>query len=211
MTSNVWLDDLIDRPGARRLLASYFDPEGPFAGDLFDHLGANNPSAFAADDLLAVTFLNVVVPPRAARAIIEAGAANDLLCAVPESVDLWEATNEDLGAAGALWTHLASDGKFDGVGEVTAGKLLARKRPRLVPIVDRVVRRVVPAAPGHYWEEIAAALQSEDQRTRLESLRPSGVTVTTLRLLDALMWMSEGESRNARDARGLRDDDGPAR
>ncbi len=51
-------------PPAADLVAAYFDPYGPFAGETFDTLGDNPPDQITTDDLLALTLLSVVVPPR---------------------------------------------------------------------------------------------------------------------------------------------------
>lgn len=47
---------------AAALVKAYFDPVGPFAGATFDTLGDNEPDHVGADDLLAVTLLDVKVP-----------------------------------------------------------------------------------------------------------------------------------------------------
>jgi hypothetical protein len=59
-----WLDKLLNRSQLARLVSLYFDAGWPFAGHLFES-GSNDPDQFGRDDLLAVTFLNVVVPPKA--------------------------------------------------------------------------------------------------------------------------------------------------
>jgi hypothetical protein len=207
-----WLETILANRHLKSWVARYFDRASAFAGDLFDEFGANIPERFDGDDLLAVTFLNVVVPPLAARHLVQDHAVDKLLSAIPWGVDLWDANEADIEKATELWSELAWGSNFPGIGEVTAGKLLARKRPRLVPIVDRVVRKIVPARPGHYWETIAETLRSEETRIRLEDLRPPGVRVTTLRLLDVAIWMSDSESRNARRVRqDIDDDEGAAR
>ena len=72
-----------------------------------------------------------------------------LLSAIPSDVDLWEASDEDLTAVDPLWDALL---QMPGVGTATASKLLARKRPRLRPISDKVVIGAVgvPAGPGRH-------------------------------------------------------------
>lgn len=77
-----------------------------------------------------------------------------------------------------------------------AGKLLARKRPHLIPIVDRVVKRTLRAGSDDYWLSIRSALSDESRRNEIEGLRPPGLTpkVTTLRLLDAAIWMTGSRS-----------------
>ena len=87
------------------------------------------------------------------------------------------------------------------VGQQQAGKLLAHKRPRLVPVTDKIiVARVGPAgqtrrAPRH-------CLQGESLRQAIEVLRArQGRTASVLRLLDVALWMLHSESTAARHAR----------
>jgi hypothetical protein len=90
---------------AGRLLVSFFDPDGPFAGSTFDDLPNNPRNEFSASDLLAASLLDVRFEPRAVRALLE-GSANSFsqyLANIPDDVDLWAATDEDLGSAYALW------------------------------------------------------------------------------------------------------------
>lgn len=45
------IDEVLDTPGLGRLVADYFHPGGPFAGESFDVLGDNPPDAITRDDL----------------------------------------------------------------------------------------------------------------------------------------------------------------
>ena len=79
------------------------------------------------------------------------------------------------------------------VGPTLASKLIARKRPRLVPVYDSVVRKVLGTKKDH-WEPIRVALRKEDHalhnrllRLRKEAGLPDNVSV--LRVLDVIAWM----------------------
>ncbi|MEU3241147.1 DUF6308 family protein, partial [Streptomyces anthocyanicus] len=75
-----------------------------------------------------------------------------------------EANADDLAPgspADAAW-HLLQD--QPGIGWVTAGKLLARKRPRLLPVYDQVVRCILRRPPS-FWLDLQAALQADNCRT----------------------------------------------
>lgn len=186
-------------PPAAELVAAYFDQGKPFAADTFDVLGVNDMTRITIDDLLAVTLLDVRVPPLAIRALLgkEAAILSELLGAVPVDVPLWEATDAHLQAATAVWNLLRSQW---GVEWVTAGKLLARKRPLLIPIFDSVIKRALGPAPSRFWVALRAALEDEQRRAAVEALRPRELTakVSTLRLLDVAIWIRHSDGTNAR-------------
>jgi hypothetical protein len=195
------LDALLDPP-ADALLEAYFDLARPFAADTFDTLGLNDPAVINTDDLLACTFLDVTFRPPAVRSILGADRdrLSELLTAIPLRTSLWDALDSDLLAAEAAWNFLRG---YDGVDWVMAGKMLARKRPGLVPILDSVVTAALQLPSGTYWTTLRTCLQDDALRQKIERLRPPGLTarVTTLRLLDVAIWMRGSESVNARSVR----------
>jgi hypothetical protein len=80
-----------------------------------------------------------------------------LLREVPRRLDLHDADPSVVSEGSRLdrlW-HLI-EAQHD-VGWVTAGKLLARKRPRLVPVYDRVVMDAV-GRPRKFWLSLREAL-----------------------------------------------------
>lgn len=200
--------DAVLAPPATELVEAFFSPTGRFAAATFDLLGTNDPWRISTDDLLAVTLLDVRFRPPAVRALLwhEAATVADLLSRVPADLPLWAATDADLDAATAAWSFLCAQ---DGVGPVIAGKLMARKRPRLVPVSDSVIDKALKPPSGNLWTALRAALTDQGRRADVEALRPSGLThdVSTLRLVDVAAWMRFSESTNARDVRqgvGLR-------
>lgn len=196
--------EAVIEPPADELVVRFFEPTRGFAASTFDDLGDNRPDRLTADDLLATTLLDMRFPPRAVRAILghEADHLAAMLQAIPTDVDLWEATDEDLAPAYALWTALRARGKGWGIGPTTTSKLMARKRPRLVPIVDSVVRDALGFEKDS-WAELRAALQGSDLPVRIEGLRRPGVgdKAATLRLLDVAVWMRCSQGKAARAAR----------
>lgn len=191
-------------PETGRLLETFFHADSVFAGTTFDHLADNPRDHFTTSDLIAVSLLDMRFTPRAVRALLEeqSNDLSDQLSQVRSDVDLWAASDHDLAAATTLWRTLRAGGALKGVGPTTTSKLLARKRPRLVPIVDSVVRDAL-ALGDDSWVELRAALQQRGLPDRIEALRPAGVKhpVSTLRLLDAAVWMHHSRSRNAKSAR----------
>lgn len=185
-----------DLDQALRYLQTYYGR--PYTGSFFDGWAqsANDPDRITADDLIAVSFLSVVVPPMAARELLDTRADEfgKLLEAVGPDRDLADQTepiDEDQPAS-----HLyAAVRGLHGVGRTIGSKLLARKRPRLIPIYDSVVARV--CSVGHYhWEPLRNALYEDDLQQRLVELHRSaglGPEVSALRVLDVVAWM-EGKA-----------------
>lgn len=192
---------VLGAPKARELVAIYFDPESKFSGVTFDTVGTNDPNRIGIDDLLALSMLDVAVKPRGVRAVLGPSARDftRLLKKVPFNRDLWEASDADLAHAAELDQALRT---LDGVEWVTASKLLARKRPRLIPVTDKHVVAALQLPKGRYWGSIASALAAGELWREVEELRgPLSRPVTTLRLLDVAIWTRFSESRNAREAR----------
>jgi hypothetical protein len=188
-------------PPADRLLAAFFDPASSFAGATFDELPDNDPVQITPSDLVAVTLLDVRFEARAVRELLggQREALSEALRAVPSDVDLWDAGQAHLDAADRLYWLVYG---LPGVRGTKTSKLLARKRPRLVPIVDSVIRKSLELGE-HRRDELRAALHDADLRDHIEAIRPpsAGPSVSTLRLLDAAVWMRHSQSKNARAAR----------
>lgn len=191
-------------PPAEALLASYFDPSGTFAGETFDGFGVNDPNRVNADDLLAVTMLDVSIRPRALRRMLgaEADSLTSAFTALPGDLDLWDADRGVLDAVDAVDEMLRT---FDGVGPVIASKLLSRKRPRLVPVIDSVVLTELGQPSDAYKatrRAFAGWLRDDAMRARLAELAaplPSGVS--PIRVLDVVLWMRGSGSEAAREVR----------
>lgn len=183
-----------------RLLVAFFNLAGPFAASTFDDLPDNPRNEFATGDLLAVSLLDVRFQPRAVRALLRPESQLcEHLAAIRDDRDLWDATDDELCPAYALWAEVK---KLPGVGATKTSKLLARKRPRLIPVVDSVIRAALPLGDDS-WRSLRSALQDEQVRANVENIRPPGLapTVSTLRLLDAATWMRYSQSRYAKKAR----------
>ncbi len=200
-------------------LRSYFGV-GPqqdattFTGSRFESLagGGDRPAVantVTADDLIAVQTLSVRIPTQAALDLLEGelgGQLSDLLSAVPTGVDMVEAETADLDPASRAhkaWDLLC---KQRGIGWVTAGKLLARKRPRLLPVYDQVVRCAL-GRPESPWLDLRTALRENDcaLHRELTALRQAaGLTaaVSVLRVCDVVLWMGHREEHRKKGCAG---------
>ncbi|MGW2726893.1 DUF6308 family protein [Streptomyces sp. NPDC001494] len=173
-----------------------------FTGSRFEHLagGGDRPEVadrITAEDLVAVQTLSVTVPASVALDILEGrlGARlSGLLQAIPRDIDMVDADAvvvADGSPADQAWGLLCDQ---YGVNWVIAGKVLARKRPRLLPVYDRVVRCAVGRPPS-FWLALHAALREDDaalHRQLLELRQVAGVpeTVSALRVCDVAVWMN---------------------
>lgn len=187
---------------AKPLVAQFFDIDGPFAATTFDTLPDNDRDRFTTTDLVAVTLLDVALPPPSVRSLLETDADkfNDLLAAVPGNVDLWDVSDEDLANSEALYWALR---KLPKVGRTRASKLMARKRPRLIPVVDSVIIAALKLGDDS-WVALRACLGDPAVRNSVEASRPDNAPaefISTLRLLDAAVWMRRSQSRHAKNAR----------
>lgn len=153
-------------------------------------------------DLLAVTLMDERYRPGAIRELLwgEAGKrCGELLEKIPTKTPIWQA--KDLtGPETELWRPL---GALPQVGSTRAAKLMARKRPKLIPVYDSIVGEfVAPAAT--YWDIYREFLADDDNRAAVDGLRPDGVDnekLPTLRLVDTAVWMRYSRSVSARKAR----------
>lgn len=194
---------VIEADGTSERVSRYFAPPEPgvrgFAGRLFEQFGGGGDTpavadGFTAEDLLAVEALSVSVPSDVAYELLYGPLHSELaafLRDVPTDVDLGTPDAAEHLTAGAP-AHTAWEilDRQPGIGWVTAGKLLARKRPRLLPVYDDVVRCVL-GRPRGVWLELHETVSDPEIRNAIESLRPSSAEhVSTLRLLDVAIWMS---------------------
>lgn len=183
------------------LLERYYRDES-FTGARFEFLagGGDRPEtkdAFVADDIVAVGLLSVSIPPKASLRLLEDDAVqlSQLLEKVPTGVSLCDAKAEQLiedgSPADVLWRRLAG---IDGIAWVTASKLLARKRPHLLPVYDRVVKAALQPTRSNFWRPLWETLQNDAVTDRLEELRRGlGLDVSLLRVLDVAVWVRNWE------------------
>jgi hypothetical protein len=194
---------------AVEFLQRYYDVDRDrprFTGSCFESMAALNPDPYTLGpaDFLAVTMLSVDVPAEAAIRILgrDSALVSELLREIPVDVDIVEVDEEMLcgeSPANRLWDVLRQE--RDGVGPTRASKLLAAKRPRLLPIWDTFVEQATGMGTLGSWWKVQYVL-NDDQRLVwdwLRELRPlaSNVpdSVSELRILDVLLWMSVHSQR----------------
>lgn len=188
-------------PQLGKAVALYFDPAQPFAGKTFDFLGCNPPYEITSDDLLAVTLLDVRWSPVAVRSLLidRSAAVCELLSKIDTDTDLWVSDADlQLKHVDPLWELLCD---LPGVRDTRASKLLARKRPRLVPITDSIVVTAV-GTPGNTWSTLRDCFQDGQFRQSVMTLRPPHKEdLSLLRIFDVAIWMLYSKSKVARKAR----------
>lgn len=206
----------ISHDDARKHIADYFAASpsfpgvGSFTGSHFQSLGAdqNEPHRITAEDLLAVQTLSVTVPARAVVAILGdlSGEISALLEQIPENRPLSSLTDDEFSSTLAngspalqLWDLLRRNGRDEhgekkqrwNVGPTIASKIMARKRPQLIPIEDSVVDRMIHRGRRNswrmWWEELRAdeVLERRAEEIRIDTGHRE---LSALRTLDIVLW-----------------------
>ncbi len=183
----------------------FYDDDSSFAGSTF--LGIeSDPNCIEAEDLLAVTLMGEMFPAKAVRQLLfgaERDIASKLLAEIKNDA-LWDVDIDALHSPGNpvfdLW-QLLDDLPY--VGATRASKLMARKRPELIPIYDRIIGERI-AGPAEYWYVFHAFLTHEQHRRTVEDLRSTAGLegVALLRVLDTAIWMRYSRGTAAKSVRG---------
>lgn len=184
-----------------------------FTGSRFDDfLPEENPrDRFTAADLLATGLLSVHVP---ADGIVQmlaneerAQELNSLLAKLPEDVDLVDLSDrafakllDDPESPGhKLWVMLRHKDtkKLLGIGPTLTSKLLARKRPRLIPIWDsKIGTQLGLEDSGGHWQTMRELLTQDngelvDRLTTIRRASGQEGRISLLRTFDVAVWHAE--------------------
>lgn len=167
----------------------------PFAGRHFETLSAmGEPDKFTATDLLAVEALSIKFPSDAAVVLLDekrAESLNEELLGIPANKNMWEVPRkvfEKGQAADRLHTKLQE--VLPGVGWVTAGKLMAAKRPKLIPVFDTFVKDELKPPSGYFWESMYDQLADPRRREVISHMVScASDRVSLLRCIDVAVWM----------------------
>jgi hypothetical protein len=188
-------------------LRTYFNIDNPhdpplYTGARFEALDGGGARDEVRDkitpwDLLALQCLSVTMPTPVALDLVEGPfgeGINELLRRIPGNVLLGEPGAKeyvvDGSSAGKAWKLLKTR---DDVGFVIAGKLMARKRPHLIPVWDNVVKCAF-GRPKNAWLSLDALISQPGGavKKRLDELHQEAQLselVSRLRVLDVVVWM----------------------
>jgi hypothetical protein len=205
-----WLGPEIEGPHNPSLLLD--DYLARYSGGRFELVAdSTRPNAITARDLVAVSMLSVNVPPRAAAWLLDPTGAR-IVTALLDQIDpapIWEqpvdVVTDPEGPLTRLWlllrspsTQLPQGADDNGIGPVIAGKLLATKRPHLVPIYDRVVAGALGAPRGQWWDSWRTSMGNQLLRDQVAQVRataaathPLALALSDLRICDIVIWMAE--------------------
>ncbi|MCQ1999790.1 DUF6308 family protein [Arthrobacter zhaoxinii] len=185
--------------------------------------GGDSPGAanrITADDLLALSLLGEDIKGPAVVGLLETKAPEigELLELIPVTLELADVTGVEyvhvLGKESPAWLLWDIFRGYRGgqwrMGATKTSKLLARKRPKLIPIWDPLVARSIGAGTSlTQWEEWHALLTADDRHlvrhlAAVQDRAALPVRVSTLRAMDVILWM-DAKQRGFREAPG--DDD----
>ncbi|MFD2422150.1 DUF6308 family protein [Amycolatopsis pigmentata] len=195
----VWRDESIEA------LRRYFHEDGPpdtlYSGRRFDRLtgGGDTPAVrdtITPADLLALTFLSITdrLPALTVDTTeTHADQITNLLAQIPSDLPMhaapWQFYAPESPAAG-LWALLCRCGGHH--RPVTASKLLARKRPHLLPVYDSKVANLLDQ-PSNIWACLWTWFHDDPRRqealTTMRDETGSITDISLLRCLDVILWM----------------------
>jgi hypothetical protein len=188
-----WFRDNAEQ--VRRDLARYFGGgDDAFTGRWFERFAAlGDPDRFEPSDIVAVESLSVEVRSESAAKLIftEADRFNGLLQQIPWGADLWNVPRSVIEHGSAADRLHAALRNLDRVDWVTAGKLMAAKRPRLIPVFDNKVKDLLRPPKGQFWVTLYDELKDEARRRAIQQVCSEAPPhVSLLRRIDVALWMA---------------------
>ena len=194
-----WLFEDENKQRIQNHLSRYFTVK--YSGKHFEWFVAQSDSKmFTPWDILAVEALSVTVPTETARWLLEPNTKRDdhlaeaLRSLVPGQDSLWTCDEELLSDGKPLSKLYSMLRAEEGLGYVTASKLMAAKFPSVVPIRDSKVETLLGLEKSReWWSPIRKLFTFPGQSLAgyLDELKVPTVVgkVTTLRRLDVILWM----------------------
>jgi hypothetical protein len=187
---------LLDAGNTDQIVQDYRDYFGSFTGRHFEEfIARSDPNRFISEDVAALSCLSVELSGSATAELLvsRADEMNELLNApgMPEATaDLRHVDRAVIADTSPLSNAYEQLRSVDGIGYVRASKLLAAKRPALVPIRDRVVETFLDAGDA-WWAPYFDLVQDPEVDERVQEL--SEVVperVSFLRRVDVALWMA---------------------
>jgi hypothetical protein len=190
------------RTAAVDALRRYFSEDAApprYTGRWFERLAGGGDRPGIADtvteaDVLALNFLSITDLANVAvdTTITYAAEITELLEQIPVNLAMYETswtTYAPGSPASRLWWLLKRCGGKD--RWVTSNKLLARKRPHLLPVYDGRVKAVLDA-PNSVWACLWTWFQGSRRAEAVAELRGNadGIEdISLLRCVDVILWM----------------------
>ncbi|MGY1771966.1 DUF6308 family protein [Blastococcus sp. SYSU D00813] len=213
---------IVEAPRAVDDVRTYFEPDRAprsaprHPGSRFEFLGGGGDrpetaNRITADDLVAVTLRSGGVPGDVALDLLEGDLGEDVawyLEHIPMDVGIEHPSAGDFfGTTSSARTASYLLEEPDGMDWFLACTLLARKRPRMLPVHDRVAR-CLHGGPDEQVGRLLEAFEDDDARLhdRLVAVREAaGVPeqVSALRVLDVITWMRHRPDHLENHCRGL--------
>jgi hypothetical protein len=200
---------LRDEDFATCLVKRYLAPDpatgrARYSGAHFERIGGGGDRPEAACQF---TMLSVRIEGYHALEVLcyQASELNDLLTQIPPGIALQDPRAEALiaegGPAWKLWDMICDiepRPESHRIGPVAAGKLLARKRPHLLPVYDSRIKKVLkrPRIDNRWWHDLRDQLINDRNLVReLESVhdRAGAGHMSLLRVFDVMCWMFSWE------------------
>jgi hypothetical protein len=156
-------------------------------------------------DAVAVSMLSVTVPAKALIGLKEPATAArvaDLLSKIPTDRKMSDLTAEQAQAllgkgshAVSLWGELrrTPTTRWE-IGATTASKIMARKRPHLIPIWDEIIGQVIgKRSSKDQWLNWHGLLTDENddlpgRLARIHKLSEVPQELSEIRIMDAILW-----------------------
>lgn len=203
---------MIDRYRFKDLVSLIYEKEGKsaessidayffknaFTGSAFEKLIDNkSPNYITSKDLIAVSMLGVNVPATAARWILVEGKQelSSLLSAIDPHLDISD-SDCDLSNGSPAWLLFSKLAERYGLGRTITSKILAAKRPGLIPIYDQHVAAYLGFSREDYWNPWREFMQSDEGHKCANRVSDLAINlgihgISQLRLLDVVIWMKQ--------------------
>ncbi len=178
---------------SRSMYGTYFTEN---TGAYFEPFSAlSDPMRFEASDLIAIEALSVQLHPHGAiQLLLDKAFADEcsaLLRQIPVGIPLAEVDASvvaDGSPADQLWKALRTVHGM-GHGRTVISKLMAAKRPLLLPIWDTMVATVIAEPDGGFWSPTHRLVSDPASRRSIEEATKSAPDhVGLLRRIDVALW-----------------------